>query len=98
MQGEGRSDTLRTPQRHASSVICHDMLDDGQTEAGAAGHPAAGRIDSIEPLEDALLLGLRNADTLIGNGDFSDLRGLRCSAGFLSRALAAPLAHVNADG
>ena len=48
---------LPTPERafdgHAAAMGLHDVLDDGQPQAGAAQLAAAGPIDAIEPLEDA---------------------------------------------
>ena len=41
------------------------MLDDGQAEAGAAGLSGMALVHAVEPLEDALLLILRNSDSVI---------------------------------
>jgi hypothetical protein len=39
---------------YASAVGQHDVLDDGETKAGASGLARAGFIHAIEALEDAL--------------------------------------------
>ncbi|CUR55454.1 hypothetical protein NOCA2270089 [metagenome] len=46
-----------------------DVLDDGQPESGAPGGPMTGRVHAVEPLEDAVDLGRRDADALVGDRD-----------------------------
>src|SRR3954454_720978 len=45
------------------------MPNDGQSEAGPTGRPAAGAVDSVETLEDAVEIALGNAHALIGDAD-----------------------------
>jgi hypothetical protein len=45
------------------------VLHDGQPEPGAAIVAAPGEVDPVEPLEDALLLGGRDADPAVGDRD-----------------------------
>ena len=53
------------------------MLDDAQTQAGAAGGARAGLVHAVEALEDALLLLLGDADALVDHGDAHDVGVLR---------------------
>ena len=48
------------------------MLDDRQSEAGAAGGTVAGRVDAIEAFEDPVDLLGRDADALVGDRDLDD--------------------------
>ena len=43
------------------------MLDNGQAEAGAAGHLAVALVHAVKALEHALLIRGRNADAVIGH-------------------------------
>ena len=52
----------------------HDVLDDGEAEAGAAGFARAGLVDAIEALEDALQVLGGDAGAEVLNGEL-DLRG-----------------------
>ena len=60
---------LLAPQLDHSAVVGRDVFDDGQTQAGAAGHPGAGLIDAEKPFEDALLIVGGDADTAVGDRD-----------------------------
>ena len=68
-QGERRALALHRPHGALAAVVDADVLDDGQAEAGATGDARARRIDAVEPLEDAGLLALGDADALVGHGD-----------------------------
>src|SRR4029079_4546644 len=65
---EGRAASLLAPDAHPSPVVLADVLDDGQAEPGAPGGARAGGVDPVEALEDALLLGRRDALALVGDG------------------------------
>ena len=53
----------------AATVGFYDVLGDGEAEAGAADFARAGGVHTIEALEDAFLIGERNADAGVGDGD-----------------------------
>ena len=53
----------------AAAVGFYDVFGDGEAEAGAADFAGAGCVHAIEALEDALLIGERDADAGIGDGD-----------------------------
>ena len=50
-------------------MIVGDVTDDGEAEAGTTGVAAAGPIDAIEPLEDAIEVAGGDADAPIGDVD-----------------------------
>src|ERR1039457_3278556 len=50
-----------------AALELHDVLDDGEAEAGSRPRLRTGPVDLIEALEDAVLLRPRNARTLIGD-------------------------------
>ena len=52
----------------------HNVLDDGEAEAGAAGFARARLVDAVEALEDALQVLGGNAGAEVLNGEL-DLRG-----------------------
>src|SRR5450432_2552867 len=52
----------------AATVGFDQVFGDGQAQAGAARFAGAGGIDAIETFEDTRLIGLRNADARVGNG------------------------------
>src|SRR5260370_42538889 len=54
---------------YSSAVHFNEMLGDCQAEASAAGFARAGRVHSIEALEDARLVGSGNADASVGNSE-----------------------------
>jgi hypothetical protein len=49
------------------------VLHDREAETGATSLSRSGLIDSIEPLEDPLLLFLGDPDALVGHGDLDDI-------------------------
>ena len=53
------------------------MLDDAQAQAGTAGGPRTGLVHAVEAFEDALLLLLGDADSLVDHGDAHDVGVLR---------------------
>src|SRR5207237_3476249 len=52
-----------------AAVAEHDMLDDGEAEAGAADGAAASRVDAIEALGQAGDVDGRNALALVDHAD-----------------------------
>src|SRR5258708_28468997 len=54
---------------YPSAVHFNEMLGDCQAEASAASFAGAGRVHSIEALEDARLVGGGNADASVGNSE-----------------------------
>src|SRR5690348_30887 len=68
-QGEGGALSFGAPHRDLPAVRGGHVLDDRQTQPGAAGGTGAGRVDAVEALEDALLVLVRDADALVGHGD-----------------------------
>ena len=48
-----------------ADVVRGDVADDREAEPCAAGLSAAGTVDSVEPLEDALEVALGDADALV---------------------------------
>ena len=54
---------------HNAAVNFHDVLGDRQSQAGAARFARARRIHAVEALENALLVGKRNSDAGIGDGN-----------------------------
>src|SRR5438270_9787507 len=50
-------------------VSLGDVPHDGQPEAGAAGGPAAGTVDAVEPLEDAFQVAVGDADAVVPHRD-----------------------------
>src|SRR3954469_22179889 len=52
-----------------AAVAEHDMLDDGEAEAGAADRAAAPRIDPVEALGQAGDMGGGNAFALVDHAD-----------------------------
>ena len=76
-QGERRPGAFRAPDAHLAAVVGRDVLDDGQSQAGAAGVAGPGRVGPVEPLEDPLDVALRDADALVGDADLDLVR--RCA-------------------
>src|SRR5699024_5351106 len=68
-EGEGRSRAGPAPNLNGALVVCDDVLDDGQPQAGAARRPGPRLVHAEEPLEDALLIGQRNADAAVRDPD-----------------------------
>ena len=56
-----------------AAVVGGDVADDRQAETGAAGLAAAGPVDPVEALEDALEVALGDADAVVGHGDLDPL-------------------------
>ena len=77
-QGEGRALALDRPHGDVAAVGGGDVLDDREPEAGAAGGAVAGRVDAVEPLEDAVDVLGGDADALV---DHRDLDLLALGAG-----------------
>jgi hypothetical protein len=46
-------------------VVENHVAHDRQAQAGAAGGPAAGPVDAVEPLEDPPVVAFGDADPLI---------------------------------
>ena len=53
-------------------MVLHDVLDDAEAEAGAAGVAGARLVDPEEALEDAVEVVLGDAHALVGDGDLDD--------------------------
>src|SRR3954469_4375111 len=68
-QRERRTRTGLTPQPDGAVVIGRDVLDDGQSQSGAAGGPRPRRVDAEESLEHPLLIVAGDADASIGHRD-----------------------------
>ena len=59
-------------------VVEHSpVLDDGESQAGAAGLFGMAFVHPVEPLEDPLLLILRDADAGVCDNDLFALQGRR---------------------
>ena len=71
--GEGGAAALLAPHGDVAAVVGADVLDDREAEAGAAGGPRARRVDAVEPLEDAGLLGVRDALALVADVDLDQV-------------------------
>src|SRR5215204_4885941 len=66
---EGRAGTVGRLHPDAAAVMLDDVTGDGETEAGPAGFaPASRPVHLVEPLEDAVLSSLRDADTVVLDG------------------------------
>lgn len=61
--------SLCAPHRDLPAVRGGHVFDDRQPETRAAGGTGAGGVDSVEALEDTLLVLVRDADALVGHGD-----------------------------
>ena len=70
---ELRAFTHFTVDPDAAAVNFNEVLGDGKAKAGAAGFARAGCIHAVETFEDAWLVGLRNANTGIGDGEYDFL-------------------------
>ena len=66
---EGRALTQGRLDPDAATVHLHDLLGDGESEAGAALGLSKGAVDLMELLEDARPLVLGNAGPRIGHAD-----------------------------
>ena len=66
---EGERGALALAGAHGdlAAVVGGDVADDGQAEPGAAGVAAAGPVDPVEALEDAVEVAGRDADALVGD-------------------------------
>ena len=51
-----------------AAMCSHDVGDDGQAEARAAGVARTSIVEADEPLEDVAPLGGRDAGTVVGDG------------------------------
>src|SRR5690606_1634002 len=62
---------LSLDRRHddLAVVVRGDVANDRQAEPGAAGRSAAGSVDPVEALEDAVEVALRDAHPLVADGD-----------------------------
>ena len=58
-----------SPTATVPLVGSHDLLDDGQAEAGSPRRPCAGGVEANESFEDALPVVRRNAGSVVGDGD-----------------------------
>ena len=61
------------PDRDLAAVVGADVLDDRRARARCRRWRGAGLVDAVEPLEDALLVGRRDADALVGDRDLDDV-------------------------
>ena len=69
---EGRTASGARPQPHLSAVALHRVLDDRETETGAARASRASLVGAVEALEDALLVALGDPDAAVGDRDLHD--------------------------
>ena len=69
MNGERAADAERAVDGDAAVMGLHDVLDDGQPQAGAAQLAAASAIDAVEALEDARQVLGRDAAAAICDVD-----------------------------
>ena len=67
--------------RHRAAVVGGDVAHDGQAEAGAAGLAAAGPVDAVEALEDAVEVGGRDADAVVARRVTADLVAVEVGVG-----------------
>src|SRR5438034_11740269 len=70
-QLEGESGAVALLRLHGDLALVSlgDVPHDGQPEAGAAGGPAAGAVDSVETLEDPLQVAGRDPDAVVAHRD-----------------------------
>src|SRR5699024_3658828 len=54
---------------HFSTVVSHDVFDDGQAQAGTPGGPAPSGVHTVEPLENSFQVLLWDTDALVGDTD-----------------------------
>src|SRR5207245_2063192 len=52
-----------------SAVRLHNMLGDREAQSGATDLARARHIDAVEPLKDTLLVSLRDANPVVGDGN-----------------------------
>ena len=63
------------PDSDIAAVVLHGVLDDRQSEAGAAGVPRASLIDPEESFENPVLVFFGDALALVCNGDLNHTVG-----------------------
>src|SRR3954452_8742338 len=68
-KGEGRTLALLGGGAALAAGVGHHVADDGEAAARAAGLPAAGTVDAIEALEDALEVARRNPHAVVLDGE-----------------------------
>ena len=68
-EGERAAFAFAGAHGDVAAVVGGDVADDRQAEAGAAGVAAAGPVDAVEALEDAVEVAGRNADALVVHRD-----------------------------
>ena len=72
-QRERRALALGAVDVHRAAVVGGHVAHDRQTEAGAAGLAAAGPVDAVEALEDAVEVARRDADAVVGDPQLDPL-------------------------
>src|SRR3954451_23090055 len=85
----GPASRLR-PDPDLAAVVLHGVLDDRESEAGAAGVAGAGLIHPEEALEHAVEVFFRDAFALVGHRDLDDAAGVAdadADAGVVGRVL-----------
>src|SRR5215469_12899701 len=99
--GRGQSEQECTAVREfafgadQAAVGAHDVLGDGQAEAGTPGFAGAGFVDAVEALKQARQVLGGDARTVIANIEFdASLRGLSTE---LDSAAGAPVLHGIVD-
>src|SRR5687768_17260951 len=65
VHGEGAPLSLPALERHVAVARQRVVLDDREPEPGASDAAAAGLVDPVEPLEDPLLVALRDPDAVV---------------------------------
>src|SRR5699024_4532076 len=68
-QSEGRTRPLLAPHGHFSTVVSHDVFDDGQAHAGTPAGTAPSGVHTVETLGDSLQVLLGDTDALVGATD-----------------------------
>src|SRR6476620_5346973 len=94
-QREGRAGTFLGVDRDAAAVVGGHVAHDGQAQAGAARLPAAGPVDAVEALEDAVEVARRDADAVVPHDDV-DPRAVRMG-GHLDGAAGVGVLHAVLD-
>src|SRR5689334_2852768 len=68
LDNEGRAFAFAGVDVHVPAVVAGDVAHDRQAQARAASGPAAGAVDAVEALEDAVAIARRDADAVVGHG------------------------------
>src|SRR3954470_7480956 len=73
LEPEPRAAALDALEAHAALVGLDDLAREGEPEAGAADRALRRPWGAVEALEDPLLLGARDAEAVVADGDADDV-------------------------